>query len=47
MYVLKYKMKNRVWWKNLEIGGRFKKFNTDGYVMRTARRKYIFYRRVA
>jgi len=42
MYILKYKIKNRVWWKNLEIDGRFKNFNTGGYVMRTACRKYIF-----
>jgi len=41
MYILKYKMKNRVWWENLEIGGRFKNFNIGGYIMRTACRKYI------
>jgi len=35
MYILKYKIKNRVWWENLEIGGRFKNFNTGGFVMRT------------
>jgi len=41
MYILKYKMKNRVWWENLEMGGRFKNFNTDDYIMRTAYRKFI------
>ena len=39
MYILKYKIKNRVWWENLELGGRFKIFNTGGYIMRTACRK--------
>jgi len=39
MYILKYKMKKRVWWENLELGGRFKIFNTGGYIMRTACRK--------
>ena len=29
MYVLKYKMKKRVWWENLELGRRFK-ISTDG-----------------
>ena len=41
MYILKYKMKKRVWWENLELGGRFKIFNTGGYIMRTACRKFI------
>jgi len=41
MYILKYKMKNRVWWENLKIGGRFKNVYTDGYIMRTISRKYI------
>jgi len=41
MYILKYKMKNRVWWENLEMGGRFKNLNTGDYIMRTACRKFI------
>jgi len=41
MSILKYKMKNSVWWENLEMGGRFKNFNTGGYIMRTACRNMI------
>jgi len=41
MYILKYKMKNRFWWEKLEMGRRFKNFNTGGYIMRTACRKFI------
>jgi len=41
MYILKYKIKNRVWWENLKIGGIFKNVNTGGFVMTTACRIYI------
>jgi len=34
-------MKKRVSWENLELGGRFKIFNTGGYIKRTACRKFI------
>ena len=41
MYILIYKMKNRVWWDNLKIGRRFRNVNTGGFVITTAYRKYI------
>jgi hypothetical protein len=41
VYILIYKLKNRVWWDNLKIGERFKNVNTGGFVITTACRKYI------
>ena len=41
MYISIYKIKNRVWWDNLKIDGRFKNVNTDSFIITTAYRKYI------